>query len=317
MNSSFQKFPTESSDLYLTDGGLETTLVFLEGFDLPCFAAFDLLKEEKGIEALRSYYRRFLEIAANNQTNFILESPTWRTNPDWLKQIGYSPEDLLTLNQKAIQLMQELKEEYSSKIPQILISGCLGPRGDGYQVRNQMDAKEAKSYHAPQIMAFSKFGVDLVSAITMTNVEEAHGIAQAASDANIPCVISFTLETDGKLPSGMPIQEAITLVDHSDSVPPIYYMINCAHPDHFMDKLIRGKEDPWIHRIRGIRANASCKSHEELDNSTELDRGNPADLGLQYREIKEKFPHMTVFGGCCGTDEEHVKEIILQVKTVS
>lgn len=305
--------PHETAKIVLTDGGLETTLIFLEGFELPCFASFDLLKDEVGIEALRNYFRKYLEIASVNGFGFILESPTWRANPDWVEKAGYSKRDTKKLNAQAIALMAEMRKEFAGRVDPIMISGCVGPRGDGYSADSIMKIGSAENYHSEQILAFSMANVDMVSAITMTHVEEAIGIANAAAKLELPVVISFTVETDGKLPSGMSLKEAIRQVDRYAKVQPIYYMINCAHPTHFADMLMSGKEDGWTKRIKGIRANASPKSHAELDESTELDRGNLDDFRNGHAGLNKAFPQINVYGGCCGTDHEHILEIVKAV----
>jgi S-methylmethionine-dependent homocysteine/selenocysteine methylase len=307
--------PNATNDLYLTDGGLETTLVFLEGHELPCFAAFDLLKEAQGYRAIKNYYRRYLKIAQEYKTGFILESPTWRANKDWMEKIGYPPSAMTDVNEQSVRMLTELRDEFQHAISNIVLSGCIGPRGDGYKPGHTMTADEAEDYHAAQIAAFSRTPVHMVSAITMNYVEEAVGIARAAAAAGLPSVISFTVETDGKLPTGMTLGEAIEQVDKSVAQPPIYFMINCAHPTHFAAELHEGQHQPWTTRIRGLRANASCKSHAELDESAELDRGNPHELGEAHKKLKEVFDQLNVFGGCCGTDEEHVLAIAKQLKT--
>ena len=307
--------PNASADLFLTDGGLETTLVFLKGFELPYFAAFDILKDENGYHAIKDYYRRYLKIAKDFKMNFILESPTWRANPDWIEKIGYPAAALWEANEKAIQLLVALKKEFENDIHSIIISGCVGPRGDGYKPEGIMTAEEAQNYHSAQIKVFSQTPVDMVSAITMNYVEEAIGIARAAGAANLPVVISFTVETNGKLSTGMGLKEAIEQVDKSVSEPPLYFMINCAHPTHFLHELQAGKNEEWIKRIKGLRANSSCKSHAELDEATELDRGNPQELGSEHKRLKEMFNQLNVFGGCCGTDEEHVLAIASQLRS--
>lgn len=316
MTKSKTNLPHESADLFLTDGGLETTLIFLEGFELPYFAAFDLLKNEKGYNAIKSYYRRYLKIAKDFKTGFILESPTWRANPDWIEKIGYQKSSVSEINEKAVQLMVELKSEFENEINTIIVSGCVGPRGDGYRAENIMTFGEAQKYHSEQIEAFSHTPVDIISAITMNYVEEAVGIARAAGAVKLPVVVSFTVETNGKLPTGMSLKEAVEQVDASLNEPPLYFMINCAHPTHFEIILQEGQNEPWTKRIKGIRANASCKSHAELDEATELDRGNPQELGDEHKRLKHTFNQLNVFGGCCGTDEEHVLEIANQVKGV-
>jgi S-methylmethionine-dependent homocysteine/selenocysteine methylase len=315
MANSKTTLPNASANLFLTDGGLETTLVFLEGYELPYFAAFDLLKNEKGYNAIRDYYRRYLNIAIDFKTGFILESPTWRANPDWIEKIGYPKSATLEINQKAVQLLVDLKDEFQDALPAIVISGCVGPRGDGYKPENKMTTEEAQEYHTEQIEILADTHIDMVSALTMNYAEEAIGIARAANAVNLPVVISFTVETNGKLPTGMGLKEAIEQVDESVKEPPIYFMINCAHPTHFINELQDGINEQWTKRIKGIRANASCKSHAELDEATELDRGNPNELASENKRLKETFNQLNVFGGCCGTDEEHVLEIVSQVKT--
>ena len=305
--------PHESADLFLTDGGLETTLIFLEGFKLPYFAAFDLLKDEKGYNGIRDYYIRYLKIAKDYKTGFILESPTWRANPDWIEKLNYPKSAIEDINKKAVQLLVDLKNRFQVQLSAIIISGCIGPRGDGYKLDNKITVDEAQKYHSQQIEVFGHTPVDMVSAITMNYVEEAIGIARAAAAVSLPVVISFTVETNGKLPGGMDLKEAIEQVDENVKEPPLYFMINCAHPTHFIKELQDGQNERWIKRIKGIRANASCKSHAELDEATELDRGNPQELGNEHRRLKNIFNQLNVFGGCCGTDEEHVLEIVNQV----
>lgn len=201
--------PDASADLFLTEGGLETTLVFLEGYELPYFAAFDLLKDEKGYHAIKDYYRRYLEVAKDLKISFILESPTWRANPDWIEKLGYQAWALTHVNEKAVRLLIELKKEFENDIPNIIISGCVGSRDDGYKPESTMTTEEAQQYHSAQIKVFSQTPVDVVSAITMNYVQEAIGITLAAGAARLPVVISFTVETNGKLPTGMSLKEAI------------------------------------------------------------------------------------------------------------
>jgi S-methylmethionine-dependent homocysteine/selenocysteine methylase len=299
--------PQLEGGLFLTDGGIETTLIFHRGLDLPAFAAFDLLKDEQGTDELRRYFKPYLELAARNRLGFVLESPTWRANPRWAEEIGYSPEELERMNRKAIALMEELRAEYGSDASPIVISGCVGPHDDGYDPDVQLTAEAAADYHATQIGTFAGTAADMVTAITMTYAEEAIGVTRAAEAAGLPAVISFTLETDGKLPSGQALGEAIEQTDAESGAGPAYYMINCAHPTHF-ERILDGAGE-WRERIRGLRANASTKSHAELDEATELDEGDPADLGRRYAQLRERLPQLNVVGGCCGTDHRHVGQI--------
>ncbi|HRJ75534.1 MAG TPA: homocysteine S-methyltransferase family protein [Anaerolineales bacterium] len=296
-----------SRDVFITDGGIETDLIFHHGMELPSFASFVLLQDEKGSEALRNYFRGYAEIARNEKVGLVLEAATWRSNPGWGKQLGYSENDLEEINRKAIDMLVEFRKEYETEDTKVVISGCLGPRGDGYSPSNVMSAQEAEKYHSVQINTFKQTEADLVTAITMNYVEEALGIAQAAKSLGMPVVISFTVETDGKLPTGQTLKDAIEQVDKETGNHPAYYMINCAHPSHFADVLESG--EAWAERIGGIRANASKKSHAELDFSVALDEGNPAELGQDYIVLFDKLKNLTVLGGCCGTDARHIAEI--------
>ena len=296
--------PHQDGRLYLTDGGFETTMIFHEGWDLPIGEAFVLLESDKGRNSIRTYFDRYLAMAVKHGIGFVLESPTWRANPDWAAKAGYGRAHLAQLNRDGIALMREVRGKYESSRTPILISGNIGPRGDGYDPGNLMSPQEAADYHGWQIGIFREENVDCVSAFTLTNVNEALGVAQAAKREKVPCVISFTLETDGRLPTGETLGDAIEAVDGETGASPIYYMINCAHPTHFANTL--DSNSNWIKRLRAIRANSSCKSHAELDNSSELDTGNPQELGAQYAELLRRFPHINVLGGCCGTDHRHI-----------
>ena len=236
----------------------------------------------------------------------MLESPTWRANPDWAAQIGYSLEELDVMNRKAIALMEEIREEYASDRP-IVISGCVGPEGDGYAPETMLTPDEAERYHAVQIGTFADTAADMATAITMTYAEEATGVTRAAAAIGLPVVISFTVETDGRLPSGQALGGAIQHVDDATEDGPAYYMINCAHPTHFEDAVAGG--EPWVRRIGGLRTNASTKSHAELDEAEELDEGDPADLAERHAALKAALPAVNVLGGCCGTDHRHVDAI--------
>ena len=302
-----QSLPQSDGKLFLTDGGIETSLIFHEGLELPDFAAFRLLSSPQGETALRKYFRTYAELAKRFGTGLILESATWRSNSDWGARLGYSSKSLTDVNRKAIQLLEDLREEYESAQTPMVISGCIGPRGDGYVPGTLMSSHEAEAYHREQIEAFAETSADLVTAITMNYVEEAIGIVRAAHQAKLPVVISFTVETDGNLPTGQTLRSAIEQVDAATAGYPAYYMINCAHPTHFEHVLAEGGD--WLRRIRGLRANASQRSHAELNEAPDLDEGNPLELGKQYARLKRRLPDLNVMGGCCGTDHRHLEQI--------
>lgn len=296
--------PQLKGGTFLTDSGFETTLVFKDGMDLPCFASFPLLATIAGRARTEQYYRQHIEIARAHGAGFILESPTWRASPDWGMKLGYNEQALRAANQESIELLLKLQREFDSPKSPHVVSGNIGPRGDGYNPDSFMTVAEARDYHGWQTRILADAGADFVSAFTMTYAEEAIGIVEAARTEGVPVAISFTVETDGNLPSGQTLGDAIAEVDLATSAYAAYFMINCAHPDHF-DGIFK-QEAPWVQRILGLRANASRKSHAELDESTELDPGDPHELGDQYRQLATALPNLRVFGGCCGTDHRHV-----------
>jgi S-methylmethionine-dependent homocysteine/selenocysteine methylase len=293
--------------VFLTDGGLETVMIFHEGLPLPCFAAFDLLKDNEGTALLRRYYRPYIDAAIQGRMGFLLDTPTWRASSDWLPQLGHRTEDVEYFNSKAVEHMHELRQEFQTADTPMIISGAVGPRGDGYTPGAQMTADEACAYHLPQVRALAAAGADLISAVTMNYIAEAIGIARAAEQVGLAVVVGFTTETDGCLPDGDTLEEAINRVDQETMVRPAYYMLNCAHFDHFKGALVAGED--WVARIRAIRANASRLSHAELDEAEELDDGSPSEFGDLCAELHNKFSGLTVFGGCCGTDHRHVDAV--------
>jgi S-methylmethionine-dependent homocysteine/selenocysteine methylase len=289
---------------FITDGGMETTLIFRDGLELPDFASFVLLDDPDGLEALRAYYASYLAIAACHGVGIVLDTPTWRANPDWGARLGYSAEALDDVNRRGVALLDEVRADAGEDV-EMLISGCIGPRGDGYVVSDAMSPDEAQAYHSAQVTTFASTSADLVSALTLNDADEAVGIARAAAEAGIPSVISFTLETDGRLPSGQALRDAVAQVDAATDGAPAYFMVNCAHPTHFEDVLAEG----GLERVVGLRANASTKSHAELNEAEELDQGDPSDLAERYRRLRPLMPNLAVVGGCCGTDERHIEAI--------
>jgi S-methylmethionine-dependent homocysteine/selenocysteine methylase len=298
------QLPQLDAPLFLTDGGAETTLIFDDGIDLPDFAAFPLLDDADGHAALTRYFERYAGIAERDGAGIVLETATWRASPDWAARLGYDEERLDAANRKAVDLLLDVRQRFA--IP-VVISGCVGPRGDAYRPDTTMSREEARDYHSTQIRTFAGTQADLVTAMTLTNIPEATGIVDAARAATVPVVISFTVETDGRLPSGDALGAAIAAVDHDTDGYPAYYMVNCAHPTHIAPAL--DPEAEWTKRVRGIRANASKLSHAELDEAEVLDRGDPDEFADDYRKLRARFPRLTVLGGCCGTDHRHVDAV--------
>jgi S-methylmethionine-dependent homocysteine/selenocysteine methylase len=300
-----------SERLFLTDGGLETTLIFVQGWDVPYMAAFHLFGNPQAVEAIRDCLAEYAKVATQHGTGLILETNTWRANPEWAEKLGYDAAQLADVHRQAVQLNESIRDQYQTAATPIVISGNLGPRGDGYVANLRMTAAQAADYHRPQTETFATTNADMVCAMTLNYVEEAIGIVTAAKQTGMPVAISFTVETDGKLPTGQALSEAIEQVDKATDEYASYFMVNCAHPTHFKHVLAGGS---WLKRLRGVRANASRKSHAELDESTELDIGDPDELSSLYAQLKERVPHLNVMGGCCGTDHRHVEKIAAACK---
>ena len=299
--------PQLISPVFLTDGGLETSLIYDDGLELVDFAAFSLLDSAAGAAAISRYYEAYVAIALRDRVGVVLDTATWRASPDWAERQGYDTEKLIALNTAAVDLLVDIRARYQTPTSPIVISGCIGPRGDGYRPDALMSVDEAQSYHGLQARTFADSAADLITALTMTYPAEAIGVAHAARAVEMPVVISFTVETDGTLPTGASLAEAIEAVDAVTDAYPAYYMVNCAHPSHFADVLQPGAA--WSKRIGGIRANASTMSHAELDQATELDAGDPIALAASYRELRERLPRLVVLGGCCGTNHRHIDAI--------
>ena len=299
--------PVFTQKQYLSDGGLETTLIFQRGISLNHFAAFELLRTEDGKRSLAEYYKPYLSLAEKYRFGFVIESPTWRANCDWGIKLGYTHDELFALNKQSIKFMRELTRPFSQSLPHVLISGNIGPRGDGYKADARMTAEQAMVYHTEQVKAFALADADLVTAVTITYSDEAIGIINAARSLNLPIVISFTVETDGRLPSGELLHEAIDRTDRETNQYAEHYMINCAHPQHFLHTFNAGGD--WKKRVCGLRANASLKSHAELDESDTLDAGDKCLLAEGYTQLFHLLPSLKVIGGCCGTDHSHLDEI--------
>ncbi len=302
-----------SAPTVLTDSGLETDLIFHGGFDLPSFASFPLLDDAAGADALERYYRDHAQVAADAGVPFVFETPTWRANPDWGTRVGYDIDGLAEVNRTAVAFMRRIGEGVDPTLAAYAISGCVGPRGDGYAPTEVMSPEDAETYHAWQIGVLAGHGVDLITAMTLTYVDEAVGIARAAAAVGVPAVIGFTVETDGRLPDGTPLSGAVVATDAATDASALHFLINCAHPSHFASVL-----DPtagWTSRVRAVRANASRLSHAELDEAEELDDGDPTQLAADYADLRRRLPHLVVLGGCCGTDVRHVRAIAAAVTT--
>ena len=292
----------------VTDGGLETDLIFNRGIDLPEFAAYPLLRHDWGRSALRDYFAPYAALAAEVGAGLLVETPTWRANPDWGARLGDDAAALREVNLRAVEFAAALGASEAQDAATVLVSGAIGPRQDGYVPGRPTTSTEAAEYHAPQVRAFAEAGADVVTAYTLIDRAEAIGVVLAARDSGLHVGISFTLETDGRLPDGTAIGDAIAEVDAVAA--PDHYLLNCAHPTHVAQAFAGADEPPaWTHRVLGMRCNASRRSHAELDDATDLDDGDPATFATDHDVLGRHLPALAILGGCCGTDVRHVESL--------
>jgi homocysteine S-methyltransferase len=295
------------SRTFITDGGIETHVIFNMGVELPHFSAFPLNDTASGRDVIRRYYRDYLPVARASGRGFLFATDTWRANPDWADRLGYDKSLLPQNNRTAVALCAELADEFAAAGVSTAIAGIMGPRRDAWRHDAGMSVLEAYDYHAPQVEAFAGTKAGSVQAYTLTNTPEAIGISRAAERAGLPVVLSFTVETDGALPGGKGLGAAIIEVDEATGGYPDYYMINCAHPSHFSGPL--KSAESWVPRIGGLRANASTKSHAELDESPEIDVGDLGEFAEVHAGLLPLVANLHVIGGCCGTDYRHIEAI--------
>jgi S-methylmethionine-dependent homocysteine/selenocysteine methylase len=298
--------PQLTGDLFLTDGGIETDLIFNHGIEIREFAAHTLLPDPVGREAMARYFNGYLQLAKACDAGFILDSQTWKAHMHWADDLGATEPELKAANRDSIEFIAGIRDAFSDNTGPIVLNGIVGPTSDAYAPEHPVSANEAEQYHARQLGWLAETEVDMVAGVTFPNADEAIGLVRAARSFDLPVAISFTVETNGCLPTGLPLGEAIRKVDNETAGGAAYFQVNCAHPDHFFH-VFDGAD--WTRRIRGLRCNASRLSHAELDCCEVLDYGNPEELGRQYQDILLTMPWLNIFGGCCGSDLRHVTRI--------
>lgn len=281
----------------LADGGIETSLIDRLG-DLPEFAAFALLDSEPGREALRDYFRPFIELADRTGMPLVLDTPTWRANPDWLALLGYDAAEIGRINADAVELLRGLIAEIAPSVP-VAVNGCVGPRFDDYVSEQRMSAEAAEAYHSPQVVALAAAGADRVTSVTTIDAAEAIGVVRAARRVEVPCVVSFTVGADGRLPSGQALVDAIAEVDAATGAAPLGYLVNCAHPSEVELALGRGES---AERVLGFRLNAARHGDDGAGDA-------PADFAKGLLGLRRLAPRAQLFGGCCGTDAPHIAAV--------
>lgn len=308
-----QNLPQLGGDIFLTDAGLETDLIFNHGIEIREFAAHTLLHEVAGRAALERYFEGYLELACEIGAGFVLDTTTWKAHRHWAEDLGQDIDALRAANEDAVDLANTLRARFEGG-PPIVLNAAIGPRGDAYRPDRKIPAEEAGAYYAEQLGWLAHTDIDMITGLTFNQASEAAGLVQAAAKLDLPVVVSFTVETDGRLPDGQSLADAIRSVDAETGAAAAYFMVNCAHPDHFSDALT---DSDWARRIRGIRANASRRSHAELDEAPELDAGDPREMGMLYADLAGRMPWLNIFGACCGGDLRHVTEIAHAVKARS
>jgi len=308
----FDIFPDPSAGRpYLTEGGTETEILYKYGYEVPHFAVFELLNDPAGKRQLEAMFARYLDAAADNNWAALMGGLDYRASPDWGRLLGYSPAGLTEMQIRCIECLRDVARPYRGQLPDIRISGIVGPRGDAYALNRTITAQEAEDYHAPQLETLKQLDVDMAWAATFNNVAEAVGVSRAASKIGVPVCLSFTLSGNHRLQSGPTLREAVETVDaEAGEHRPTCFGINCSHPLEFIPALEPGD---WVLRVRSIRPNATAMDKLSLCKLGHLEDGDPVDLGRRLADLAARYPHIDMWGGCCGTWDRHLGEIARSV----
>ena len=292
---------------YLTEGGQETELMYGYGFDLPQFALFPLLDDPAAVTRLTSMYQAVLEVAVRHEMGVVLGGLDYRASPDWAGLLGLDAAALAKYQRRSVDFLRQVSAPYRDRLPHILIVGTVGPQGDAYERNERVTADSAETYHAVQVATLAAAGVDVVLAMTFTSADEAIGVVRAARAQRLPVIVSF-------MPGGPDepgLGSMIRRVDDATDGYPVCYGLNCSHPLEFGPQLEHGGE--WTRRIGVLRPNASSKDKVELCQIGHLERGDPVDLARRMGELAQRMPHVSAWGGCCGTWDEHLELIAAAV----
>jgi S-methylmethionine-dependent homocysteine/selenocysteine methylase len=268
------------NQFFLAGATLESVLVKDYNIDLTHNAAFELLYTHEGRMLMKQYHELYLQLAERYQLTYILETPTWRANRDWIYRLGYDYKDAAAVNQLAVQFIRETQ---LGKNCDVIISGSVGPRHDDFDSTYAMTSDESELYHSEQIRAFALQDVDIITARAFNDSNEAIGVVKACSALGIPVVISFKINHDGNLASGESLGKAISRVDQETRLYPTYYTLYCDNLET-VERLIRRerlihRSGYWNARLHGIQITAKTSA---------------SDLTT----VKEHFPNLKIVGGC-------------------
>lgn len=302
--------PRREGQFYLTEGGVETELMYKWGIELPHFATFPLFENPEAMAAIRGIFHRYLDIAAKYRLPALVSGLDYRASPDWGAILGYSRKALAEATLQSVDFTRELVQEYASDIPQGFVIGTLGPRGDAYQLNRTITEDEAEDYHGVQLETLKQADVDIAWAMTFNNTAEAIGAARAAGKIGLPFAVSLSLDSTSKLKSGPSFAEAVETIEAKTNGSPVFYFLNCSHPVEFEPALTPGD---WIERVRGFRPNASKMEKVALCKLGHLEEGDPVELGQLVGDVVRRYPHMDIWGGCCGTGEVHLEEMVKNI----
>lgn len=300
-----------SGATFLTDGGIETRLIYEFGIDLPDFASFLALFDDRGRAALREIYRGYLAVAAEFRMPMLVGAPTWRAHPECLRRFGFAKaDDLRRVNAEAVAFLQDLRRETRTETL-VHIAGVIGPRRDGYRAEDAPALDEARAYHEAQAQALAGLGVDLLYAPTFPSRDELAGVAQAMARTGLAYALAPVIDPKGRLLDGHSFAEAVRLVDESTDPKPLYFLAGCVHPSTFLAAAAEGGDRTMPRmpgRLAGIKANASPLPPEELDRLGHLDADAPAVLAQEILAARRRYG-LRILGGCCGTNDRHIRAL--------
>ncbi|MCB8822139.1 homocysteine S-methyltransferase family protein [Microvirga rosea] len=300
----------QSGVVFLTDGGIETRLIYEFSLGLRDFASFPELFDSRGRAALRKVYTSYLDVAAQSGRPMLIGSPTWRAHPDGLRHAGFGePDDLTRVNTEAVSFLRELRREMKLE-KQVYIAGVIGPRGDGYRAEGAPQTEEAQHYHHAQARALADAGVDFLYAPTFASRTELIGVALAMAGTGCTYALAPVINGHGDLPDGSSLSEVISFIDATVQPRPLYYLTGCVHASTFSDAVADDDRlQPLMpKRLVGMKANASALPPEKLNDLDHVEGDEPAAFARGILNLHNKYS-LRILGGCCGTDAGHIRAL--------
>ena len=302
----FEQFVEERA-FVLTEGSIIERVRRSPGLALdPYIENTGLVFDPRGREVLTAIYRGYLNVGRDVDVPMIMLTPTWRANPERLGLAGF--DDVRGVHKECFDFISSMRGEYGDYASNAPIGGLMSCRGDAYRPEEALGIDEAEVFHSEQVDAFARTGVDFIMASTLPARTEAIGIAKAMARSGLPYVPSFIVRPDATLLDGTPLDDVIVEIDDTVDPAPVFYMMNCIHPDVYLSVYPMLDGEHVKRRMLGLQANTSLMRPEELDKLDRLDTADAGDFAVSIINVHDRCG-AKILGGCCGTDERHIRSI--------